>query len=64
MGPSAGPCALSQVFGAPVRDRLGPAGRFGRPTRNRFALFGLVAPVDRSAVLKRGLPVERPVRTW
>jgi hypothetical protein len=47
MGSSAGPCALSQVFGAPVRDRLGPAGRFGRPTRNRFALFGLVAPVDR-----------------
>jgi hypothetical protein len=34
-------CAFS---GVPVRKKLGRAGRFGRPSRNRFPVFGLLAP--------------------
>ena len=35
---------MRQGFGLPVRHGLGRAGRFGRPRRNPFRLFGLVAP--------------------
>ena len=39
-----------QIFGVQVRDRLGRAGRLGRPRRKPFPVFGLLAP---SGALRR-----------